>query len=104
MQMSVIDCAYHRNGITGVGFYAIEFTYIDEEQYEQHALATVDADQIEAVRNGKRDFYNPGTRIILLDESGCPDIKMTMRGDHFHGELVTFLLIWIEKDRVARNV
>lgn len=90
MKIEVNKAVYHRNGITGIGFWAIHFNYSEDGRREE-AIATVDDDDV-----GKKKV-NPGTRILMLDENGYVDLERTMRGDHFHNALCD----WIIKE--ARN-
>lgn len=94
LKIKVQRCDYHRNGITGISFYAVWFTYT-EDGIKESAVATVDADQVEKERCGGAQNYNPGTRVLMLDEVGGVDLQRTMRGDHFHKELCE----WIIKEK-----
>lgn len=87
--MKIINHCYHRNGISGVGFYAIEFKYLENGK-ERHAIGTVSSDDIKAIRDGTP--YDPETRILMLGEDGGVDIEETMRGDHFHNQLCKFIM------------
>lgn len=89
--LKVHEKVYHRNGISGIGFYAVEFSY-EEDGEEHHAIATVDAYDVENLRDGGKKLNNPGTRVLMLDESGYVDIKRTMRGDHFHKQLCDYII------------
>jgi hypothetical protein len=75
------DLTYHRNGITGKGFYACSFSADVDGRFEQ-GIATVDADDID-VSVGEK-FINPGTRVLMVGNGGGIDVTRTMRGDHFH--------------------
>lgn len=89
MQLKILNCVYHRNGIGGIGFYAVEFTYVEDDK-ERHAIGTVDTFDVDALRKGEP--HDPGTRIIMLNAANEPIIEETMRGDYFHEELVKHII------------
>lgn len=89
------DPVYHRNGIGGIGFYAVVFSY-EEDGIQRSAVATVDANDVDAAEEGK--LHDPGTRILMVCPAGGIDIEETMRGDHFHEALCTA----IKKYRLKR--
>lgn len=95
-RIHVLKSVYHRNGISGIGFYTLHIKW-SEEGYEQprEAVATVNAFDVEAKREGKR--HDPDTRVLMLDDAGGVDIEQTMRGDWFHDDLVAYLIR--EEDR-----
>jgi hypothetical protein len=92
MKLKVLNCVYHRNGITGIGFYAVEFKY-QEDGKERHGVATIDSYDVDKIKH--KEPHNPGTRILMLDEAGGVDLEQTMRGDNFHDDLCK----WIIADR-----
>jgi hypothetical protein len=91
--LEVTSCVWHRNGISGIGFYAMEFKW-KEEGYsgKQRAIATVDYYDVE--KHGKEP-YDPGTRVLMMRNDGSIDTSDTMRGDYFHEALV----LWIRKNK-----
>lgn len=89
MNLKILKCVYHRNGISGIGFYAVEFKYVEDGR-ERHAIGTVDSQDIEKTQNNTPP-YNPDTRLLMLDEVGGVDIEETMRGDYFHADLVKWI-------------
>ncbi len=97
--LKVIECSYHRNGIRGIGFWAIEFTWIEPGYSKQrHAVATIDSYDVEKFESGER--HNPGTRIIMLNAANEPCVDETMRGDHFHEDLCKYILAERKKKHV----
>jgi hypothetical protein len=84
MQLVAHHIEYHRNGIAGLGFYAVSFTY--EEMGEKiTAIATVDANDVEAY--AKQEPHDPGTRVFRFGRTGGINLAEHMRGDHFHDAL-----------------
>lgn len=90
MNLKVAKCIYHRNGISGIGFYALEFSYVEEGR-ARIGIATVDADDVEIIKKNE-PFANPGTRVIMLNKANEPIIEETMRGDYFHAALVDWIM------------
>lgn len=78
--------AYHRNGVSGEGFWAVVFT--DPEQaYAGRFLATIFGDE-----DPKGEFYNCSTAVISLDLAVQGDIGVkfganSWRGDHYDAML-----------------
>jgi len=82
MKLTINNCIYHRNGISGIAFYAVEF-YYEEKDEKGNGIATIDADDLV-----RKEPYNPGTRILMLDPwTGGIVVEQTMRGDNFHKPL-----------------
>lgn len=81
----------HRNGISGKGFYTLSFSYEEDDGSTRSAIATVDYEDLQCIRDKKR--YDPGTRVLMYrkDNSGI-DIEETMRGDWFHADLCRLLI------------
>jgi len=81
----------HRNGITGKGFYAVSFSYQEDDGSTRSAIATVDYQDLQCIRD--KTPYDPGTRVLMCrkDNSGI-DIEETMRGDWFHDTLCRYLI------------
>lgn len=77
---------YHRNGISGIGFYAVRFTFIDDEAKTRSAIATI-------FNNDSDDAKVTGHCAVLVENSqGHIDISDKYRGDHFEAELRKFLV------------
>lgn len=91
MNLTVHQAVYHRNGITGIGFYAITFAYV-EDGITREAIATVSDDDVQKVRRNQP--HDPSTRVLMFQDngSGLLDISRTMRGDHFHPNLCRYLI------------
>lgn len=72
----VIDHKYHRNGICGAGFFAVDFIWSDGDFKNQKARAII-------FPNGddKPEYYS------ITSE----DISDRWRGDHFIDDLWTFI-------------
>lgn len=80
--VQILNREYHRNGISGVGFHAIEFTYV-EDGLRRRAVATVSAEDVEAFKNG--EAHDPQTRVLMFNRNTAKiDVNETMRGDNFH--------------------
>jgi hypothetical protein len=88
-KINVHQSVYHRNGVSGVGFYAIRFDYTEDGRKRQ-AIATVSAGDVESIRT--KQPHDPQTRVLMLDPLDKTDITETMRGDHFHEALVKWIL------------
>ena len=92
----VIKGVYHRNGISGLGFWAIDFTWIEDGE-QRHAIGTVASDDVEkGLPEGLS--YNPATRIIMLNKANEPCIEETMRGDNFHEPLVEWIQAYLKTE------
>lgn len=104
--MTIHRVEWHRNGISGVGFYAILFSN-KEDGVTGEYLATVSGDDLEKSRaraEGKPGIpaYCPETRVIALCPAGGVDIERTMRGDYFHGDLVQYLIAMENASNLAK--
>lgn len=86
--ITVTECRYHRNGISGIGFYAIRFSWMDEGR-EDHAIATVSSE--DTAKYDKKVSHNPETRVLVFGHDGGLDLNRTMRGDYFHEDLCEWL-------------
>ena len=79
MKLDIQEIAWHRNGISGLGFYTIRFRWNPEESTEmENFLAIV--------------FDEPGAcAVIGLDRIATQGVAFaggnSWRGDHFEGEL-----------------
>ncbi len=79
MDIDIQEIAYHRNGISGLGFYAIRFRWQpDDAEGKENFLATL--------------FDESGAcAVIGLDRIDSQGVKFaggnSWRGDHFEGEL-----------------
>jgi len=90
MDITVHNHRFHRNGVCGVGFYAVNFSYT-EGGVLRSAYATVSCQDLEAVRTKK--LHDPETRVLMINpNTGSIDISETMRGDHFHDDLCKYLI------------
>jgi hypothetical protein len=94
LKIKVINAVGHRNGICGIGFYAVDFTF-HEDGKTREAIATVSFQDVENFRKNKP--HDPSTRVLMLCDAGGVDIEQTMRGDHFHDELCKFLIAGEDK-------
>ena len=94
--LRVQNCIYHRNGISGIGFWAVEFSYSEDEK-THNGIATVDDDDVQRFK--KQERCNPGTRIIML-RNHTPRIEETMRGDKFHTQLCEII---VEREKSWQN-
>lgn len=88
-EFRVISSVYHRNGITGVGFHALNIIWQEPEMGELEAVVTVNHDDVKAYKAGRR--VNPDTRALMIRDGGV-NIELTMRGDWFHEPLVKWLI------------
>jgi hypothetical protein len=97
-QFTVHRCVYHRNGISGIGFYALHIEW-PEDGYThlREAVVTVDGHDVDNFRDKKP--HDPATRVLMLDNVGGVDIDDTMRGDWFHEALIN----WIIEDHHKRD-
>jgi hypothetical protein len=102
MKLTVHKVVAHRNGICGVGFYAVSFSYVENGKY-RNAIATVSYDDLEA--KFAKEPHDPQTRVLMFREDNTGlDIEETMRGDHFHNDLCKYLIKWrdVEWKRLTR--
>ena len=83
--IQITDKCYHRNGITGLGFYAVSGSVVIDDVKEKF-VATVSGPELEAFRRGQR-VVNPDTRVLILTADGSVNPWYTVRGDHFHEPL-----------------
>ena len=91
--IKVLDSQYHRNGIGGIGFYAMSITWVEDGEI-RYAVATVSADDVENWRNKNR--HDPQTRVLVISHTptgACVNINDTLRGDWFHDELCKYLVV-----------
>lgn len=84
-KFKVFDTQYHRNGVSGVGFYAIHFSYV-EDSVTRNAIATVSSNDFDKYLN--KEPYDPETRVLMFGPLGGIDISETMRGDYFNDQLM----------------
>jgi hypothetical protein len=86
----VIQYVHHRNGMSGVGFYAVNFFWKETPRGAQfESIATVSTDDLESFRNGVD--HDPDTRVLMIRDGGV-DIEQTLRGDNFHKALCEYLI------------
>ena len=93
--LQVSQSVYHRNGISGIGFYALAFSYEEEEENGKiyTAIATVSERDLENFRGDHS--HDPDTRVLMLTQVGSIsgiDLTATMRGDYFHVDLCRWLI------------
>lgn len=91
LDIKVTECYYHRNGISGVGFYALSFNWTEHLNDQRYAIATVSSDDFE--RYMKKKNCNPETRVLCFGHTGGVDLNNTMRGDYFHEALCEWLVL-----------
>ena len=91
---------YHRNGISGKGFWALSIRWTEDHMPLQYAIATVDGEDVHDWVEGKS--HDPATRILTIGAMGGIDIDNTMRGDHFHDDLCAYIATH-QKLKVSRN-
>jgi hypothetical protein len=77
MKIKVTDIDYHRNGISGEGFWAVAFDWKDDDKQLRHMVAAV--------------FDRPG-QVAVLDAEMASEGNVTFgsnswRGDHFENDL-----------------
>lgn len=98
--LDVTECEYHRNGVCGIGFYTLIFSYT-ESGTKSYALATVSGDDFqEYLSKGRKDRdVNHQTRILLFGRTGGVDIHNTMRGDWYHDDLCE----WLKRNPTKRT-
>ena len=90
--ITVKDACYHRNGVGGIGFFAVEFSFKGDDDSTRFAVATVCSQDVATVGRGMQ-VRNPATRVLMFGErAGVLDITETMRGDCFHEALCAYLL------------
>lgn len=85
---SVEQCAYHRNGVGGIGFWAIIFHSPNDLNEDRRFLATVAAHDVEDHTAGRP--VDPHVTVIcldLLDEYGVTFGPNSWRGDAFFAPL-----------------
>lgn len=87
-EFEVKQCVWHRNGISGKGFFALHILWPENGQIRE-AFATVDGEDIEAFYNSKH--VDPATRVLMVRDNGSLDLDETMRGDFFHEALVKWI-------------
>ena len=90
-KFTVINHAYHRNGISGIGFHALHIKW-PEEGYVADREAVVTINGFDVENRITKKPHDPDTRVLMLDEMGGVDIEQTMRGDHFHEALIDWLI------------
>ncbi len=73
----VIDHKYHRNGVCGEGFYAVDFIWSDGDFKNQKARAVI--------------FPNGDEKPTHYAITSIDDISDRWRGDHFIDDLWAFL-------------
>ena len=87
--ITVSKARYHRNGVSGEGFYAFEFTDSDPEYKDIQFVATIfpqydeEEGEVDWDATANRPFtYNP--RIAVVSNG---DVDVTWRGDYYLEEL-----------------
>ena len=89
--IAVKDACYHRNGVGGIGFFAVEFSFKGDDETTRFAVATVCSQDVATAGRGLQ-VRNPATRVLMFRGPGALDITETMRGDCFHEALCAYLL------------
>lgn len=100
--IKILESHYHRNGISGVGFYATSITWVEDGKVN-NAVATVSASDVEDWK-AKRP-HDPQTRVLMIRHTptgGSVDLADTMRGDWFHDEMCKQLVAIERADRRKR--
>lgn len=69
LTLTVKEIAWHRNGISGAGFYLVRFTFSDAQFTDEPLLATV--------------FPEPG-HVAVINPT---NVESKWRGDNFEAEL-----------------
>lgn len=101
-QIEVHEIAYHRNGVAGVGFYAVTFTDHDVDGEPVKFVATVfppdpitdGPDEGEPDWGETQGFHNPRIAILALDL--LPSVTFahnSWRGDRYCGALYAAILV-----------
>lgn len=80
-------CVYHRNGIAGEGFWAIDFTWAEPTGELRRGVGTIAPED------------PTHTRVIPLTKRGKPDLCDPLRGDWF----IDALLAVLEEHRAYRE-
>jgi hypothetical protein len=83
----VHQCEYHRNGTSGIGFWAVIFDAHYDDRPPSRFIASVFADDVDRRHEG---FINPHCAVYdlgLLAETGVTFGLNSWRGDHFFDAL-----------------
>lgn len=96
MKLSIIEASYHRNGVGGVGFYAILFNDLEAESENQNPMiASLFGDE----RNGLCAVYSvaelSGGNIAFANGN-------SWRGDHYESALRPLLKAYLAKEGTNR--
>ena len=83
------EIIWHRNGVCGLGFYAIRFSAAWDDDRDRHYVAQVFQD------GGGEKAYG----VFELDGQGRPDLTRTMRGDYFIEALTHAIRLHVRRER-----
>jgi len=80
-QLTIIECAYHRNGVSGAGFHVVKFDYTDEDKQVLHMVGIL--------------FGKTQCAVLDIDELQKGNIGFaegnSWRGDNFEKQLRAYV-------------
>ncbi len=92
MKLKIVNASYHRNGICGMGFYAILFKDLEEDKKDLMVASLFDESGYCSVYSVKE----------LVKENIAFANGNSFRGDRFEGELRPLLKKFLEKEGTNR--
>ncbi|MFA6063992.1 MAG: hypothetical protein WC736_15495 [Gallionella sp.] len=85
--MKIINVQYHRNGVGGIGFYAVHF---QDKAHKDMANTTKDFVAVLFPNDDGEDTLTVNGRCAVLNVGLLPDVTFAVnswRGDHFEPDL-----------------
>jgi len=89
------NSAYHRNGISGLGFHVVLFQWHDDESDVERQMVAVCRPQLDKSGRIARKQFSPDIAVFDVNELREGNIAMargnSWRGDHFEGPIREYL-------------
>lgn len=100
MKLSIIEASYHRNGVGGIGFYAILFNDLEAESENQNPM-------IASLFDGDiEDQFSGFCAVYSVPELSAGNIAFangnSWRGDRYESSLRPLLKEYLKKDGTNR--